>query len=247
MLGVTISPWTAGLPTLSGPRVAVREVVQCDAVVLAELLSDAQVIEYVSPPPNSVNAFEGFIAWSQDQRARGCGVCFGIVPHGLQAAVGIIQVRALDPTSWATAEWGFALAAAFWSTGTFIEAANLVAEFVFDTMQVHRLEARAVEGNARGNAVLLKLGAKPEGSLHRGFRRPDGYETQLMWGLTADDWRQRPLVHQPFRASEAHAQIEKAIAGVRESIDAAAPRSATAATPRPFFLTGHNKNEPESE
>jgi ribosomal-protein-serine acetyltransferase len=231
--------WTEGLPALTGPNVDVREVVGPDAVVLAELLTDQPVAEHVSPPPKSVCAFEGFIAWSQQQRAQGHGVCFGIVPHGLLAAVGIIQVRALDPTSWATAEWGFALAAAFWSTGTFMEAANLVAGFVFDEMSVHRLEARAVEGNVRGNAVLQKLGAKPEGSLQRGFRRPEGYDTQIMWGLTADDWRHRPLLHQRFLASQARAQIAEAIAAVQESIDGAAPRPKGMAPLQPFFLTGN--------
>jgi RimJ/RimL family protein N-acetyltransferase len=235
--------WISGLPVLSGPNVAAREVIVSDAVVLAELLSDAPVAEHVSPPPRSVSAFEGFITWSQQQRAIGQGVCFGIVPHGLQAAVGIIQIRALDPTSWATAEWGFALAASFWSTGTFMEAANLVAGFVFNTMHVHRLEARAVEGNVRGNAVLQKLGAKPEGSLQRGFKRPEGYDTQIMWGLTAEDWRNQPLVHQRFHASEVRAQIAAAIADVRDAIDSAAPQSSRdRSSPRPFFLTD-SKNE----
>ncbi len=230
--------WTRGLPTLSGANVAVREVVLADAPVLAELLTDTSVAEHVSPPPQSIGAFEGFIAWSQQQRAAGLGVCFGIVPHGLNAAVGIIQVRALDPTSWATVEWGFALAAAFWATGTFIDAANLVCEFAFDTMGVHRMEGRAVEGNGRGNGALLKLGAKPEGSLKRGFKGQQGYDTQIMWGLTAEDWRERPLVHPRYLASEARAQIATAIASVQESIDGAKPRDRQAATPlHPFFLT----------
>jgi RimJ/RimL family protein N-acetyltransferase len=242
---VALPDWTHGLPVLSGANVGVREVVPCDAVVLAELLTDTMVAEHVSPPPHSVSAFEGFILWSQQERAAGRSVCFGIVPHGLESAVGIIQIRAIDPTSWATAEWGFALAASFWSTGTFIEAANLVAAFVFDTMRVHRLEARAVEGNARGNAVLQKLGAKPEGSLQRGFKRPHGYDTQIMWGLTADDWRHRPAVHQRFQPSEARAQIAAAIASVQDAIDVAVPRPARGpSAPRPFFLTG-NKNPSE--
>jgi RimJ/RimL family protein N-acetyltransferase len=230
------------LPTLNGASVAVREVVLADAPILAELLTDESVSEHVSPPPQSVTAFEGFVAWSHQQRAAGLGVCFGIVPHGLQAAVGIIQLRTLDPTSFTTVEWGFALAAAFWSTGTFVDAANLVCEFAFDTMGVHRMEGRAVEANGRGNGALLKLGAKPEGSLKRGFKGLQGYDTQIMWGLTADDWHQRPLVHPRFLASEARAQIATAIASVQESIDSAKPRDEGIATAlHPFFLTGKTK------
>jgi RimJ/RimL family protein N-acetyltransferase len=236
--------WSQGLPTLTGTNVSVREVVTPDAPVLAELLTDSLVAEHVSPPPQSLNAFEGFIAWSHQQRALGHGVCFGIVPHGLLAAVGIIQIRALDPTSFATAEWGFALAAAFWSTGTFVDAANLVAGFAFDRMGVHRLEGRAVEANSRGNAALQKLGAKPEGTLKLGFKRSDGYSTQIMWGLTAEDWRQRPLLHQRFLASEVRAQIAAAIASVKDSIDEAKPRAGNVSTAlHPFFLTGNNRKD----
>ena len=236
------------LPTICGVNLRVREVVASDAPVLAELLSDALVAEHVSSPPQSVRAFEGFIAWCHQQRSLGQSVCFGIVPNGLEAAVGIIQIRMLDPTSHETAEWGFALASGFWSTGTFMEAANLVVGFAFGTMRVHRLEGRAVEANARGNAALQKLGAKPEGSLTRGFKRSSGYDTQIMWGLTAEDWQQRPLVHKQFLASEARAQIASAIATVQDSIDSAKPRAQGGATPlHPFFLTGTSKGEPSED
>jgi len=40
-------------------------------------------------------------------------VCFGIVPRGMTAAVGIIQVRALEK-DFGTAEWGFAILDSDW-------------------------------------------------------------------------------------------------------------------------------------
>ena len=54
--------------------------------------------------------FEGFIEWAQRERTLGNEVCFGIVPPGLTAAVGIIQLRAQE-LSWFSAEWGFAIGA----------------------------------------------------------------------------------------------------------------------------------------
>src|SRR5262249_33425065 len=159
---------------------------------LLELLSDPVVAEHVYSPPTTVEQFVGFIRWARKRRACGEGICFGIVPHGLHAAVGIIQVRALEPTFF-TAEWGVALGAAFWSTGVFVEAANLVAEFGFTVVGVNRLEARAVVGNARGIAAIQKLGARPEAALSRAFRKDNRRDTQQLWTLREEDWRQRPL------------------------------------------------------
>ena len=101
-------------------------------------------------------------------------VCFGIVPAGLRDAVGLIQIRALDP-SFALAAWGFVLGSAFWSSGVFEDAASSVLEFAFNVLHVHRLEARAVSKNARANGALQKLGAITEAVLAK--RARDAGET----------------------------------------------------------------------
>ena len=104
--------WRKGLPTVSGTNVKVRELVSGDASALFELLTDALVTKHHFAVPPSVSAFEGCVAWAAARAALGKGVCFGIVPRGLEQAVGLIQVRALEP-SFFVAEWGFALAAPF--------------------------------------------------------------------------------------------------------------------------------------
>src|SRR6185295_8045615 len=122
--------WTQQVSELTGRLVTVREVRSSDAAWLFEMLSDPAVTRHLSQPPPSVDAFAGFIAWAQRERAEGNSICFGIVPRGLPHAVGIVQIRALEP-SWFASEWGFALGAAFWATGMFVEAASLVADFAF--------------------------------------------------------------------------------------------------------------------
>jgi len=209
--------WAGGVDALDGDLVRVREVVEADAPTLYELLTDPQVAEHMSAPPPSVDAFRGFIEWARRQRVDGAGICFGIVPHGLDSAVGIVQLRAHEP-SWLTAEWGFAIGAAFWGVGAFIEAANLVARFAFDHIGVHRLEARAVVKNGRGNGALQKIGARPEGTLASSFKRIDRFDGQYLWGLNADDWRQGVLVRKRFTDADACEQIAAAIESVEERL-----------------------------
>ena len=137
--------------------------------------------------------------WANRERAAGNYACFAIVPHGMDTAVGLFQVRQLEP-GWGTAEWGFALGSAFWGTGIFSEGSQMVLEFVFETVGVHRLEARAAIENGRGNGALQKVGAVQEGVLRRSFLRDGQYMDQALWAILADDWRVRsnvifPTVH----------------------------------------------------
>jgi RimJ/RimL family protein N-acetyltransferase len=228
--------WTCRVPTLTGSLASIREVVPDDAPTLFELLSDPAVAEHLSSPPPSVGAFAGFIEWARRERAAGHSVCFAIVPKGLHEAVGIIQVRALEPTFF-TAEWGFAIGAAFWGTGVFIDAANLVAGFAFGTLKVHRLEARAVSQNGRGHGALQKIGARAEGTLTRSFRKGRRCDNQLLWALREDDWRQRPLLVPRLSAEQVSAQIARAIHEARRTIESARPERPSATTAYPFFLT----------
>jgi RimJ/RimL family protein N-acetyltransferase len=72
------------------------------------MLSTEEVSHFISPPPTTVEGFERFIAWTHRERAAGNDACFAVVPHGMDTAIGIFQVRQLEP-GFATAEWGFAI------------------------------------------------------------------------------------------------------------------------------------------
>jgi len=239
---VSTFPWVEGVPELVGDVVRVREITWADAPALFELLSDPIVAAHMSAPPPSVAAFAGFIAWARQQRANGESVCFGIVPHGAESAVGIIQVRALEPTFF-TAEWGFAIGHMFWGTGAFLDAALLVAKFAFEVMHVHRLEARAAVDNGRGNGALQKLGARPEGELKSAFKRDDRRDGQFLWSLAAEDLQQPALVHARFSAADAAHAIRVAVSSAQRAVRAKHRETRFPAPPplHPFFITQPDK------
>jgi ribosomal-protein-alanine N-acetyltransferase len=189
--------WRTGLPELRIEGATLRQLRPSDAPSLAVALANQQVARFISPPPTTVEGFERFIAWTEHEQAAGRYVCFGIVPTGADHAVGIIQVRQLDP-GFGVAEWGFALDAAYWGTGLFQRAAARVIEFAFAHVGVYRLEARAMVTNGRGNGALRKLGATPEGILRRSFLKNGEYVDQMLWGIVASEWRPgtaAPQVH----------------------------------------------------
>ena len=106
---VTTNDWRQALPVLTGTMATLRELRLADAPALLATLSTEEVSRFISPPPTTVEGFERFIAWTHRERAAGNYICFAVVPHNMDTAIGIFQVRQLEP-GFGTAEWGFALA-----------------------------------------------------------------------------------------------------------------------------------------
>jgi RimJ/RimL family protein N-acetyltransferase len=190
---VVTSDWKQSLPVLTGSQVTLRELSITDAPALLAMLTTQEVSRFISPPPTTVDGFERFIAWTRRERAAGNYACFAVVPHGTDTAIGIFQVRQLEP-GFGTAEWGFALGSAYWGTGVFIDGARLLVDFAFEVIKTHRLEARAAIVNGRGNGALRKIGAMQEGILRKSFLRNGEYLDQALWTILDEDWRAQRTV-----------------------------------------------------
>jgi RimJ/RimL family protein N-acetyltransferase len=184
---VTSTDWRDGLPVLSGKKVTLRELRTSDAASLFVMLTTEEVARFISPPPTTIEGFEGFIAWTLRQRHAGTYACFAVTVAGSDTAIGIFQLRELEP-GFGTAEWGFAIGSPYWGTGVFLEGAELMIDFAFEAVGVHRLEARAAVKNGRGNGALRKIGAVQEGLLRKSFLRNGEYLDQMLWTILDEDW-----------------------------------------------------------
>src|SRR3954452_11196976 len=180
--------WRDSLPVLSGATVTLREMRASDAASLFALLTTEEVSRFISPPPSTVDGFEKFIAWTLRQRSVGSYACFAVTLDATDTAIGIFQLRQLEP-GFGTAEWGFAIGSSYWGTGIFLEGAELLVKFAFDTVGVHRLEARAAVQNGRGNSALRKIGAVQEGLLRKSFLKNGEYLDQALWTILEEEWQ----------------------------------------------------------
>ncbi len=181
--------WRHRLPALRGRRLTLRELRLEDSAALLPLITAPEVTRFMSPPPETPNWFATFIAATARERRSGRYAGFAIVPHGQDEPVGLVQIRQLEP-GFSTAEWGIALGSAWWGQGLFEDTGRLILGFAFETLGVHRLEARVATQNARGNAAVGKLGAAAEGLLRRSLRTADGAtHDQILWAWLDDEWR----------------------------------------------------------
>ena len=120
---------------------------------LCALLTTEEVSRFISPPPTTVGRLRAVHRLDAAAAAgRRVYACFAVTVDSTDTAIGIFQLRELEP-GFGTAEWGFAIGSAYWGTGVFQEGAELMVKFAFEVVGVHRLEARAAVKNGRGNGA----------------------------------------------------------------------------------------------
>ena len=186
---VASSEWQRALPVLHGVGFTLRELRRSDAASLYTMLTADEVARFITTPPSSVEGFERFIEYAHRRRSQGEFACFAVVPEGLDTAIGIFQVRALD-AEFSTAEWGFAMGSAYWGRGLFTQGARLVMECAFEQIGVNRLEARALAANERANNALRKVGARKEAVLRQSMPKNGCLHDEHLWAIVETDWRQ---------------------------------------------------------
>jgi ribosomal-protein-alanine N-acetyltransferase len=192
-----LSDWRLRMPVLHAPGFDLREVEREDATSLLAMLTTPEVTRFITPPPRTLEGFEGFIDWARAQRAAGTFVCFAVVPQSCNEAVGVFQLKSLAP-GFGIAEIGFAIGAEFWGSGIFDRGARMAIDFAFDAIGVNRVEARSVVDNDRGNRALRRLGAIEEGLLRQSFLHQGQYVDQLLWSILPEDWFSAKTVWAPM-------------------------------------------------
>jgi ribosomal-protein-alanine N-acetyltransferase len=181
--------WRDELPSLAGERVLLRELRAEDARSLFRIVRTPEVSRYTWPPPATIEQFENFIDWTHSERACGKYICFGIVPSGGCEAVGLFELRQMQP-GFLRAELGFFIDPALFGRGLFSDAARLVLNFAFHVVGIHRVEARVAVENDRSNNALSKIGARQEGVLRAAFIRGGRYVDQYLWAIVSTSYQQ---------------------------------------------------------
>jgi len=177
-------------PQLDGTLVSLRPLRRSDAPRLLAALINPEVVRYIAPPPVAGDGFEQFITWSRKAGRARKHLIYAVVPHGATEPVGLMQLWKVE-ADFSVAECGFVLAEDRWGSGAFVDGATLLLRYAFETLGVHRLEARVAAGNERGNKAMAKIGLHQEGCLRSCFRLGGTFTDHYMWSALADEWRAR--------------------------------------------------------
>ncbi len=81
------------------------------------------------------------------------------------------------------AQMGYCIGKAWWNQGITSEALSVVMEFLFDSVEVNRIEARHDSNNPNSGKVMKKCGMKYEGTLRKSDWNNQGICDACYYGL----------------------------------------------------------------
>lgn len=137
---------------------------------------------------DSVSQTEAFIKLGLEQFAKNDGFQAGIWQQGkLVGACGLHYIR------WNTkrTEIGYWLAEGAQGQGIVTKVCAFLCAYAFGELALNRVEIRCASSNTKSRAVPERLGFKEEGTLRQMDKLPSGWADWVVYGLLADEWRQR--------------------------------------------------------
>lgn len=134
---------------------------------------------------SSVDDVKAFIKRSLTQFAENNGFVLGIWYRSEQ--VGNIGVNSVN---WAfrKAEVGYWIDAAYQGKGIVTRSCRAVMQYLFEEMNVSKIEIHVAEKNERSRAVPERLGFVQEGVLRRLGWHSGGFEGLVVYGMLSDEW-----------------------------------------------------------
>jgi ribosomal-protein-alanine N-acetyltransferase len=193
------------LPVLMGRRVLLREPREDDAIPLFELTSDLDVIRFLAfAPPASPDDTLYFIVKCREHRTEDREYVFVIADVATDRPMGVIGLRHLDQPM-RTAQIGTWLGRQHWGTGANTEAKQLLLDFSFGPLALHRIEARIAVDNHWSRRAFERLGGRCEGLLRESFFKDGVFHDQDLFVVLEHEWRnrrRREVADRPRRAGK---------------------------------------------
>ncbi|WP_303982282.1 GNAT family N-acetyltransferase [Dongia mobilis] len=149
------------LPTLTTPRLTLRQLAMSDAPVLHEWLSDPEVMRYWSTLPHTdIAQTEAWVQSSLDAMAKGEAQDFAVLFEG--RVIGRIAF-------WQGDEIGFLFDPRMQGKGFAGEALRAIAAYGFETLGFTEIRADVDPGNAASLRLLERAGFVRTGAAERTF------------------------------------------------------------------------------
>ena len=134
----------------------------------------------------TVKDTERFIRNAMLQYAENNGLQAGIYYEGkLAGVIGYHQIN--KEHNWTSI--GYWLGSDYVGKGLVTNSMRAIIDYAFNYLEIHRIEVRVAVGNIRSRTIPKILGFNEEGRLRESERLHDRYVDQVVYGLTASEWR----------------------------------------------------------
>lgn len=178
-------------PTLTTPRLILRETVPSDAAHLFSFLSDPEVQKYDSPnvPIREIAEAVSAIEKSRQRFASKEGITWSIVFKDENQVIGDLGFYFEDRCYYKT-NLGYSVARPYWRRGIATEAGRALMQFGFETLRLHRINVDTRMDNIASVRLMEKLGFRYEGVRRECIRNEDGtYQNWGLFGMLENEYR----------------------------------------------------------
>lgn len=175
-------------PTLRTARLVLRPLTVDDAADVERLAGAREVADTTLHIPHPYPP-GGAIAWIASHPARwanGTVLTLAVTLADTGALVGVMGLSIDRPQD--HAELGYWIGVPYWNLGYATEAATALTAYAFETLGLHRVQARHFARNPASGRVMEKLGMRVEGTLRGWARKWERHEDVVLHAVLADEW-----------------------------------------------------------
>lgn len=170
-------------PTLTTPRLVLRQIRAGDAAALFAVLSDPEVMNWWSSGPHQSLAETADYVASNAAEGQGF-TCWAITLRDDVAIGWVILIDGKPDVK----EIGYLLHRDHWRGGIAREAVARVIDYGFGELKLRRIFADTDPENSGSIALLRRLGFQHEGHLRGEWETHIGVRDALIFGLLRDEW-----------------------------------------------------------
>lgn len=157
----------------------------CESFLKAVWLSTALHHPYVYPP-DTLEAFKQYV--NRITRSEYVGHLVCLQQSGKIA--GVINLNDIIQGSFQSASLGYYAFRPFAGQGLMREGLQLVLQYAFQKLQLHRVEANIQPDNAASIALVKQCHFTQEGFSKRYLKIGDDWRDHERWALVAEDWEE---------------------------------------------------------
>ena len=179
------------LPELYSDRLTLRRLEEMDTPDMYEYASRPDVTRYLTWKPHPDRAYtRDYLRYLADRYAAGMFYDWAIVYEPDCKMIGTCGFTCFHCTS-DSAEVGYVINPDYWGRGIASEALELVLQFGFTELKLHRIEARFMQGNEPSKHVMEKAGMTFEGYLRDAMYVKGNYVTVGVCSILLSEWEER--------------------------------------------------------